>query len=235
MENGKAAVVRGLLNGLGFGSTEFHVLRSTGAVFPDYVYHFIRQEWFRRAAEQEMTGSVGQKRVPATFLEATAIPLPPLAEQQRIVAKVEALLARVNAARQRLAKAPAILKRFRQSVLAAACSGHLTADWRSQNESNVEKHLVEWMRKHPDRQIVNGLPDELDADLPALPEEWTWTAVGDVASAEARSMQSGPFGSNLLHSEFQNKEYWQSESTTCLMATSQWAASTVLASQSSSN
>ena len=80
-----------------------------------------------------MTGSVGQKRVPAAFLEATEIPLAPLAEQQRIVTKVEALLARVNAARQRLAKLPPILKRFRQSVLAAACSGRLTADWRKEN------------------------------------------------------------------------------------------------------
>jgi type I restriction enzyme S subunit len=130
MENGKAAIARGLLNGLGFGSTEFHVLRSTGAVLPDYLFYFIRQEAFRRRAENEMTGSVGQKRVPATFLEATELPLPPLAEQQRIIAKVEALLARVNAARQRLTRVPAIMKRFRQSVLAAACSGRLTADWR---------------------------------------------------------------------------------------------------------
>jgi len=58
------------------------------------------------------------------------IPLPPLAEQRRIVAAVEALLARMNAARDRLNRVPAILKRFRQSVLSAACSGRLTADWR---------------------------------------------------------------------------------------------------------
>ena len=57
-------------------------------------------------------------------------PIPPLAEQRRIVAKVEELLGRVNAARERLAKVPALLKRFRQSVLAAACSGQLTAEWR---------------------------------------------------------------------------------------------------------
>lgn len=60
-------------------------------------------------------------------------PLPPLAEQRRIVAAVEALLARVQAARARLAKVPALLRRFRQSVLAAACSGELTANWREQH------------------------------------------------------------------------------------------------------
>ncbi|MBY0525400.1 MAG: restriction endonuclease subunit S [Gemmataceae bacterium] len=144
MENGKAAIARGLLNGLGFGSTEFHVLRSVGAVLPEYVYYFVRQESFRRAAEQEMTGSVGQKRVPAAFLETTEIPIPPLPEQQRIVAKVEALLARVNAARQRLAKVPAILKRFRQSVLAAACSGRLTADLRLADVVGLDEILNGW-------------------------------------------------------------------------------------------
>src|SRR5260370_2038200 len=61
------------------------------------------------------------------------VTLAPVAEQQRIVAKVEALLARMKGARQRLAKVPATLKRFRQSVLAAACSGRLTADWREAN------------------------------------------------------------------------------------------------------
>ena len=51
MENGKAAIARGLTNGLGFGSTEFHVLRSTGAALPELLYHFILRESFRRAAE----------------------------------------------------------------------------------------------------------------------------------------------------------------------------------------
>jgi type I restriction enzyme, S subunit len=76
MENGKAAIARGLQNGLGFGSTEFHVLRSEGAVLPDYVFHFIRQESFRKLAEQEMSGSVGQKRVPAEFPHSLKSPFP---------------------------------------------------------------------------------------------------------------------------------------------------------------
>jgi len=130
MENGKAAIARDLTNGIGFGSTEFHVLRPTGAVIPEYIYHYIGQESFLREAESEMTGSVGQKRVPTSFLEDAPLPLPPLVEQKRIVSQIDSLLGRVNAAHERLAKAPAILKRFRQSVLAAACSGQLTTDWR---------------------------------------------------------------------------------------------------------
>ncbi len=130
MENGKAAIARGLTNGHGFGSSEFHVLRSTGSALPEYVYYFVRQEAFRSEAQSHMTGSVGQKRVPPSFLGKSMLPLPPFAEQERIVAKVEALLERVGKASDRLARVPDLLRRFRQSVLAAACSGQLTADWR---------------------------------------------------------------------------------------------------------
>lgn len=130
MENGKAAIARGLSNGLGFGSSEFHVLRPTAAVLPEYAFHYIRQNSFRRAAEPEMTGSVGQKRVPASYLEGVQVPLPPLAEQRRIVAKLDEVLSQLNAAREQLERVSAILQRFRQSVLAAACSGRLTEGWR---------------------------------------------------------------------------------------------------------
>ncbi len=62
------------------------------------------------------------------------LPLAPLNEQRRIVAKLDELLSKVDACKARLDKIPAILKRFRQSVLAAACSGRLTADWREPND-----------------------------------------------------------------------------------------------------
>jgi type I restriction enzyme S subunit len=68
-------------------------------------------------------------------LKQLELPLPPLAEQRRIVAKLEKLLERVNACRERLDRIPAILKRFRQSVLSAAYKGDLTANWREEHES----------------------------------------------------------------------------------------------------
>ena len=85
MQNGKAAVASNLCNGFGFGSTEFHVLRSTGSVLPRWVFAFIRQPAFRSAAEASFTGSAGQQRVPADFLKSFPIPVPPLGEQERIV------------------------------------------------------------------------------------------------------------------------------------------------------
>lgn len=85
MENGKAAIATGLENGLGFGSTEFHVLRPTEAVLPEYVFSFIRQQAFRDRAASAFVGTGGLQRVPPDFLTRVKVPLPTLPEQQRIV------------------------------------------------------------------------------------------------------------------------------------------------------
>jgi type I restriction enzyme, S subunit len=85
MENGKAAIARDLRGGLGFGSTEFHVLRPTSNLLPEWVFAFVRQPSFRSAAKAHFTGSAGQKRVPVDFLRKVLIPVPPVAEQRRLV------------------------------------------------------------------------------------------------------------------------------------------------------
>ena len=157
MENGKAAIARDLVNGLGFGSTEFHVFRSHGAVLPEYVYHYLRQESFRHIAEDEMTGSVGQKRVPRGFLESARLPVPPLAEQMRIVALLEQLLAKLDSCRDRLERIPGLLSRFRQAVLAAAYSGRLcppadrmgTTDWSAATVNDVCSDIVDCPHSTP--------------------------------------------------------------------------------------
>jgi type I restriction enzyme S subunit len=193
MENGKAAVVRGMKNGIGFGSTEFHVMRSRGTILPEYLHYFIRQESFRNEAESHFTGSVGQKRVPADFIKQSVIPLPPLAEQQRIVACVEALLTHINAARDRLSRVPLIMKRFRQAVLAAACSGRLTEAWRGENPSTdtsdqfIELLMQELHKKSIKNKKNSGVqltqwevPEPLE--LLEIPENWTWIALKDTTS-----------------------------------------------------
>jgi len=113
MENGKSAVARGLTNGIACGSTEFHVLRSKGAVLPDYVWRFMRQDSFRRDAEAHMTGAVGQRRVPKPYLERHPIPLPPLPEQRRIVRKLDTLSARSTTARTHLTAIEKLAGRYK--------------------------------------------------------------------------------------------------------------------------
>ena len=133
MENGKCAVANNLTNGIACGSTEFQVLRSNGIVLAEYLHRYLRQESYRKYAAQNMTGVVGQRRVPRQFLLDTEIPLPPLHEQRRIVSAIEQLTDRSNKARTALADIPKLIEQFRQSVLAAAFRGDLTADWRDRN------------------------------------------------------------------------------------------------------
>ncbi len=95
-ENGKAAVIAGLNNplGIGAGTTELHVFRTIHSdVLPSYVYIFLRSPFFADEGERNMTGTAGQKRLPTEYFATRAMPLPPIAEQVRIVAKVDELMA----------------------------------------------------------------------------------------------------------------------------------------------
>lgn len=130
MENGKAGVATGLKNGLGCGTTELHVLRPRAGIDSKYIYHFVHQKAFRKEAARNFTGTAGQLRVPVSFMRGADVPLAPRKEQQRIVVALESLLPKVDTSRHRLDNISVILKRFRQAVIAAACSGRLTADWR---------------------------------------------------------------------------------------------------------
>lgn len=123
MENGKMAVARGLHNGIGCGSTEFHVLRPQPGVDAHYIYHFVSSARFRAEAAHHMTGAVGQKRVPAPFLEQCDIPLPDLGEQRRIVAEIEKHFSRLDEAVANLKRVKANLKRYKTAVLDAAVNG----------------------------------------------------------------------------------------------------------------
>jgi type I restriction enzyme M protein len=76
-ENGKAGIARGLLNGIGFGSSEFYVLRSNGPILPEWVYFCVMHPLFRDAAVAQMTGTGGLQRVPRDYVENFQIPLPP--------------------------------------------------------------------------------------------------------------------------------------------------------------
>jgi type I restriction enzyme S subunit len=84
MENGKGAIARGLKNNIGFGSTEFHVLRpKEGISNSEWLYHLTILPIFRKTAEKNMKGSAGQKRVPASFFDKFLVPLPPIELQNK--------------------------------------------------------------------------------------------------------------------------------------------------------
>ena len=90
MENGKGTVAKNLINGIGFGSTEFHVLRPIKDISnPIWLYHLTRLDSFRKLAENQMTGSAGQKRVPTTFFTSLKVIVPSIELQNQFAEIVE--------------------------------------------------------------------------------------------------------------------------------------------------
>jgi type I restriction enzyme S subunit len=126
MENGKMAIARKLINGVGFGSTEFHVLRPRAGVDARYIYYFVSSQTFRKEASGHMTGAVGLRRVPSAYLEEQLIPLPDIGRQREIVAELEKQFSRLDEAVANLQRVKSNLKRYKASVLKAAVEGSLT-------------------------------------------------------------------------------------------------------------
>lgn len=148
-------------------SSAFTVLRNRGALADKTLWHYLA---WNRAYLTHLGDSCTGTMYPTTSDEAVIdfeIPLPPLNEQKRIVAKVETLLGIVDASQQRLAKIPGLLKRFRKAVLAAACTGRLTADWpaRPIPAFNLSKHSSRRLTNygHPIWREPTVKPDSRDS------------------------------------------------------------------------
>jgi type I restriction enzyme S subunit len=90
-ENGKSAKTDDMKHSVGFGSTEFHVLRASESLHPSYLFSILHDKRFRNKAEENMTGSAGQKRVPSTYLKEYVIPLPPMGLQKEFASRIEAI------------------------------------------------------------------------------------------------------------------------------------------------
>lgn len=92
-ENSKACIFRDLVNGIGAGTTELYIVRpKSNQIAPKYLFTFFKSSIFMSEGEKSMTGTAGQKRLSKDFLRFFPFPLPPLAEQKRIVAKVDKLM-----------------------------------------------------------------------------------------------------------------------------------------------
>lgn len=130
-----------------------------------YLKYYLQSQHFFQQIDSSKTGSAIFNYGPS-HLQQMSILVPPLNEQKRIVAKLEKLLAKVNESCDRLSRIPTILKRFRQSVLASACSGRLTADWR---------------KSHPKIEPAEELlKKDTENEINELPQSWYFVSVGDV-------------------------------------------------------
>lgn len=202
MENGKMAVARGLKNGVGFGSSEFHVLRPSDQVDAKYLYYFVSSQAFRKEAAGRMTGAVGLRRVPAAFLADAQLPLVPLDEQRRIVAEIEKQFSRLDEAVANLQRVKANLKRYKASVLKAAVEGRLVETEASiaQREGRsyetgeqllqriLEERRAKWAGKgkykEPELPVLDGLN--------TLPEGWAYATTEQMCAQIASGSTPSP-------------------------------------------
>jgi type I restriction enzyme S subunit len=166
-------------------SSAFTILRNRGILVERYLWLYLAwNRGFLNYLGENCTGTM----YPTTSENVVIrfkVPVAPLNEQYRIVAKLEKLLAKMDSSQKRLALISIILKRFRQSVLSAACSGRLTADWRGKANGLSSK-------------TVNG-----DVELPEIPTSWSWTKLpktGEMSRGKSRhrprnepSLFGGPY------------------------------------------
>lgn len=211
MENGKVAIVNKLKNGIGFGSTEFHVIRLLDKKIPKkYFFFYVIQEDFRRDAQRNMKGTAGQLRVPTDYLRQKNIPFPPLLEQNRIVTKIEALFTKLDAGVEALYTIQSQLKVYRQSVLKAAMIGKLTEPWRKEHKDELElaSVLLERIKEERKKKLGNKykeLPPIDISNLPQVPERWMWARLGQIT--EIILGQSPP--SSTYNDEFKGLPFYQ--------------------------
>lgn len=160
-ENGKGALARDLTNGIAFGTTELHVLRSLDDLDARFLFYLTQSHDFRSYGEAEMLGAGGQKRVPEDFLKDWRPPLPPLAVQQRIARFLDAETARIDAL---VAKKQALLDRLaekRQALITRAVTRGLDPD-APRTPSGIEwlgeipAHWEVWKLAHAYPQIGSG-------------------------------------------------------------------------------
>jgi type I restriction enzyme S subunit len=152
-EPGRCAVWRGGANDFVYQKA-LHRFRSHGGIVPEILMYMLRHHSETGALSDSFTGTT-IKHLTRESLARLSVAVPPLNEQRRIAAKLDTTLAAVDACRQRLDGVAAILKRFRQAVLAAATSGELTREWRE--EMGGEESIKPVRLGDVIREMRNGL------------------------------------------------------------------------------
>lgn len=178
-------------------STGIAVLRAADEMDPRYLFHWVCSDAFVNAMSLEQDGSL-YPAVTDDDVGAGRIPVPPVPEQRRIVAKLDALLAGVARARKELDRVPILIAHHKQALLAAAFSGELTRDWRTKNVTASSDAFVAERQKqiHAIASEPGRGRDEksallcTDADLLShletiateqpIPKQWTWAGIGQV-------------------------------------------------------
>ncbi|MCB9726854.1 MAG: restriction endonuclease subunit S [Deltaproteobacteria bacterium] len=175
-----------LVDFAGLCSADMYPVRAD--IVPGFLQQWLVSPMFTALASQSQSRTVLPK-INKRALGTKAVPVPPLNEQKRIVARIEALQRRSSAAKEALDAIPPLLEKFRQSVLAAAFRGDLTRKWREAHpdvEPATEllariraERRRRWEEAKPGKKYVE--PEPVDTSgLPELPKGWCWASVEEL-------------------------------------------------------
>ena len=186
-------------------------IRPSPHMQPDFLSYYFQSPNYRRAISDISAGS-NINNIKSSDLSEHLIPIPPVSEQVRIVAKLDELLSDLDSGVAELRAAQRKLTQYRQSLLKAAVEGALTAEWRTKNPRTetgaqllariLEQRRARWQEKQLSRFKQQGKAAPKDwqskypepvppdaADLPALPKGWVWASLdmlGEIASGVAK-------------------------------------------------
>ena len=181
-ENGKGALVKATLNGIGFGTTELHVLTPTSEIDGRYLYYTTVSDRFRKLGEAAMFGAAGQKRVPEEFVANYRVPVPPIGQQRAIADYLDRETARLDAlvaAKERLLK---LLAEKRRAIVTRAVTRGLPPE--AARAADLDPHPK---IKSSGLDWIGDVPDH-------------WAVVPLVRITE--TIQTGPFGSQLHAADY---------------------------------
>jgi type I restriction enzyme S subunit len=194
-----------------------HIIRVRPHSLPSrYVLEWLASPAGREAIVHEATSAAGLYTLSLSKVERIPVPVPPAGQEHRIVEKLNALQFRSRRAKESLDAIPPLLERFRQSVLAAAFRGDLTAEWRAENPdvepaSELLKRIRaerrhRWEESELAKMKAKGKPPTDDRwkgkyeepagveakGLPVLPHGWAWASVGEVLVALRNGIGTKP-------------------------------------------
>lgn len=189
-QNRKSVIFHNLPNGYGAGTTELSIVRVLGdTMCREYLLWFFKTDYFISNGVKSFTGTAGQQRIHKDYLANCVFPLPPLAEQMRIVAKIEELLPLIDRYEEAWTKLEAFNKRFpddmQKSLLQMAIQGKLVEQ---RPEEGTGEELYTQIQVEKQTLIKSGkikkdkpLPEITDDEKPFdIPDSWKWVYIGDL-------------------------------------------------------
>ena len=189
-QNRKSVVFRNLRNGYGAGTTELSIVRIVNDLLSrDFLLWFFKSAYFIENGVKSFTGTAGQQRIHKDYLSMCCVPLPPLVEQKRIVAKIEELLPYIDRYEQAWSKLEQFNSRFpedmKKSLLQYAIQGKLVEQ---HPEEGTAEELFAQIQQEKQRFIADKkikkekpLPEITDDEKPFdIPQNWKWVRFGSV-------------------------------------------------------